>query len=203
MQRLRLNASLPEVIADPSYARHAWTFGKPTKQRDMPDCRSPCRLAPYLVQIDVPVILLLLKLSAEIFVLFGASIHNEDLLIFLSMPGSGPEKPIFRGHEQLQGILIPYFKNLLQIRLLLWLLDRAVPFTTRRLVQVKPESCTDFEDVWKNRKSTLLETPGFIRFALLKGDEEGAQKSPQRAAASLYSTQSASCQGRIPVHRIR
>ncbi|EIE26351.1 hypothetical protein COCSUDRAFT_32145 [Coccomyxa subellipsoidea C-169] len=39
--------------------------------------------------------------------------------------------------------------------------------------KVKPESCTDFEDVWKNRKSTLLETPGFIRFALLKGDEEG------------------------------
>ena len=110
MQRLRLNASLPEVIADPSYARHAWTFGKPTKHRDMPDCRSPCRLAPYLVQIDVPVILLLLKFSAEISVLFGTSIHNEDLLILLSMPGSGPEKPIFRGHEQLQGILIPYLK---------------------------------------------------------------------------------------------
>ncbi len=40
-------------------------------------------------------------------------------------------------------------------------------------LQVKPECCTDFENVWKNRNSTLLETPGFIRFALLKGDEEG------------------------------
>lgn len=39
--------------------------------------------------------------------------------------------------------------------------------------QVKPENGPDFENVWKNRESRLLETPGFIRFALLKGDEEG------------------------------
>ena len=40
-------------------------------------------------------------------------------------------------------------------------------------VQVKPENAQDFEEVWKNRDSKLLETPGFIRFALLRGDEEG------------------------------
>ena len=40
-------------------------------------------------------------------------------------------------------------------------------------MQVKPENGPDFENVWKNRDSKLLETPGFIRFALLKGDEEG------------------------------
>ena len=38
---------------------------------------------------------------------------------------------------------------------------------------MKPENGPDFENVWKNRDSKLLETPGFIRFALLKGDEEG------------------------------
>ena len=41
------------------------------------------------------------------------------------------------------------------------------------VLQVKPENGPDFENVWKNRDSKLLETPGFIRFALLKGDEEG------------------------------
>jgi heme-degrading monooxygenase HmoA len=41
-------------------------------------------------------------------------------------------------------------------------------------LQVKPDRAKDFEDVWKNRESALLETPGFIRFALLRGDEEGA-----------------------------
>ena len=40
-------------------------------------------------------------------------------------------------------------------------------------MQVKPENAQDFEEVWKNRDSKLLETPGFIRFALLRGDEEG------------------------------
>ncbi len=44
---------------------------------------------------------------------------------------------------------------------------------TLRHEQVKPENGPDFENVWKNRDSKLLETPGFIRFALLKGDEEG------------------------------
>lgn len=51
-------------------------------------------------------------------------------------------------------------------------LDIGMTWASHRM-QVKPECCTDFENVWKNRNSTLLETPGFIRFALLKGDEEG------------------------------
>jgi hypothetical protein len=41
------------------------------------------------------------------------------------------------------------------------------------LFQVNPEKGSAFEAVWKERKSTLLETPGFIRFALLRGDAEG------------------------------
>jgi len=45
--------------------------------------------------------------------------------------------------------------------------------TASRVLQVKPENGTDFENVWKNRESKLLEMPGFIRFALLRGDEEG------------------------------
>ena len=45
--------------------------------------------------------------------------------------------------------------------------------TASRVSQVKPENGTDFENVWKNRESKLLEMPGFIRFALLRGDEEG------------------------------
>lgn len=41
--------------------------------------------------------------------------------------------------------------------------------------QVKKEGCQQFEDTWKNRESNLKDTPGFVRFALLKGDEEGRQ----------------------------
>ncbi len=39
--------------------------------------------------------------------------------------------------------------------------------------QVKKEGCHQFEETWKNRESRLKDTPGFVRFALLKGDEEG------------------------------
>lgn len=46
------------------------------------------------------------------------------------------------------------------------------------LLQVKPDAGPGFEQVWKERKSTLLETPGFIRFALLRGDGEGEGKVP-------------------------
>ena len=42
-------------------------------------------------------------------------------------------------------------------------------------MQVKPENGPDFENVWKNRESKLLEMPDFIRFALLRGDEEGME----------------------------
>ncbi|CAL8466628.1 g6164 [Coccomyxa elongata] len=51
--------------------------------------------------------------------------------------------------------------------------QQSLSFVAMNNFKVKPECCTDFENVWKNRNSTLLETPGFIRFALLKGDEEG------------------------------
>ncbi|CAK0757734.1 hypothetical protein CVIRNUC_002565 [Coccomyxa viridis] len=46
-------------------------------------------------------------------------------------------------------------------------------FVAQNNFKVKPENAQDFEEVWKNRDSKLLETPGFIRFALLRGDEEG------------------------------
>ena len=42
-------------------------------------------------------------------------------------------------------------------------------------VKVKKEGCQQFEETWKNRESHLKDTPGFIRFALLRGDEEGGQ----------------------------
>ena len=32
---------------------------------------------------------------------------------------------------------------------------------------------TDFEEAWKTRKTYLDGVPGFVRFALLKGDAEG------------------------------
>ena len=43
----------------------------------------------------------------------------------------------------------------------------------RGLIQVTKEGCEQFEEIWKNRESHLRETPGFIRFALLRGDEDG------------------------------
>ena len=53
--------------------------------------------------------------------------------------------------------------------------------------QVKPENGPDFENVWKNRDSKLLETPGFIRFALLKGDEEGVvHVHPLHQSSSIH-----------------
>ena len=36
------------------------------------------------------------------------------------------------------------------------------------LLQVKEDSYSAFEDVWKSRESHLKEMPGFIRFAILK-----------------------------------
>ena len=48
-----------------------------------------------------------------------------------------------------------------------------LPFKNIWSFQVAPEKGSAFESVWKERKSTLLETPGFIRFALLRGDAEG------------------------------
>jgi heme-degrading monooxygenase HmoA len=31
----------------------------------------------------------------------------------------------------------------------------------------------EFEDIWKQRETYLQEVPGFVRFALLRGDEPG------------------------------
>ena len=59
---------------------------------------------------------------------------------------------------------------------------------------MQPTKASDFEAVWKERKSTLLETPGFIRFALLKGDAEG---EPRMRCLGVYvgrkSTRRISC----------
>ncbi|DBB13897.1 TPA: hypothetical protein ACH3X3_000884 [Trebouxia sp. C0006] len=46
-------------------------------------------------------------------------------------------------------------------------------FVTNNVFKVKQEGCQQFEETWKNRESRLKETPGFLRFALLRGDEEG------------------------------
>ncbi|KAL3145328.1 hypothetical protein ABBQ38_001588 [Trebouxia sp. C0009 RCD-2024] len=46
-------------------------------------------------------------------------------------------------------------------------------FVANNVFKVKKEGCQQFEDTWKNRESNLKDTPGFVRFALLKGDEEG------------------------------
>ena len=38
---------------------------------------------------------------------------------------------------------------------------------------VNPERGADFEEHWRKRESSLHEVPGFLRFALLRGDEAG------------------------------
>ena len=42
---------------------------------------------------------------------------------------------------------------------------------------VDPERGAEFEDHWKKRESHLAEVPGFLRFALLRGDEPGSYAS--------------------------
>ena len=39
--------------------------------------------------------------------------------------------------------------------------------------QVNPERAAEFEEHWRKRQSYLDEVPGFLRFALLRGDEPG------------------------------
>ncbi len=39
---------------------------------------------------------------------------------------------------------------------------------------VDPERGADFEAHWSQRESTLAGVPGFVRFALLRGDEPGS-----------------------------
>ena len=38
---------------------------------------------------------------------------------------------------------------------------------------VDPARGTEFEEHWRKRESYLAEVPGFVRFALLRGDEPG------------------------------
>ncbi len=38
---------------------------------------------------------------------------------------------------------------------------------------VNPERGADFEEHWRKRETYLHEVPGFVRFALLRGDEPG------------------------------
>jgi heme-degrading monooxygenase HmoA len=39
--------------------------------------------------------------------------------------------------------------------------------------QVDPARGEEFETVWRERETYLAEVPGFVQFALLKGDEAG------------------------------
>lgn len=46
-------------------------------------------------------------------------------------------------------------------------------FIAMNKFQVVPERESDFETIWKERDSYLQEVPGFVQFALLRGDVEG------------------------------
>jgi heme-degrading monooxygenase HmoA len=43
--------------------------------------------------------------------------------------------------------------------------------------QVDPARAAEFEAHWRQRESHLAEVPGFVSFALLRGDEPGAYAS--------------------------
>ena len=58
--------------------------------------------------------------------------------------------------------------------------------TDHKHLQVKKEGCQQFEEIWKNRESNLKDNPGFVRFALLKGDEEGMQSEVGCAFCSCF-----------------
>ena len=46
-------------------------------------------------------------------------------------------------------------------------------FIAMNQFQVEPARGADFERAWRERESYLADTPGFVQFALLKGDEPG------------------------------
>jgi heme-degrading monooxygenase HmoA len=46
-------------------------------------------------------------------------------------------------------------------------------FIAMNRFRVKSERAAEFEQRWKERQSFLAGTPGFVRFALLRGDEPG------------------------------
>ena len=60
---------------------------------------------------------------------------------------------------------------------------------------VNPERGADFEEHWRKRETYLREVPGFVRFALLRGDEPGQYVShstwESRAAFEAWTTSEA------------
>ena len=46
-------------------------------------------------------------------------------------------------------------------------------FVAMNRFAINPGREADFESAWKNRETYLNDVPGFVRFALLKGDEAG------------------------------
>lgn len=65
---------------------------------------------------------------------------------------------------------------------------RASHYDQPCIQQVKQEGCQQFEETWKNRESRLKDTPGFLRFALLRGDEEGMYVSQHIAVPCNFKT---------------
>ncbi len=47
-------------------------------------------------------------------------------------------------------------------------------FVAMNHFQVNPERSAEFEEIWRKRETYLDEVPGFVRFALLRGDDPGA-----------------------------
>lgn len=46
-------------------------------------------------------------------------------------------------------------------------------FVAMNHFQVNPDRASEFEQIWRTRETHLHEVPGFVRFALLRGDEPG------------------------------
>jgi heme-degrading monooxygenase HmoA len=46
-------------------------------------------------------------------------------------------------------------------------------FIAMNQFRVNPDRAPEFEAAWQNRESYLQQVPGFVRFALLRGDEPG------------------------------
>ena len=47
-------------------------------------------------------------------------------------------------------------------------------FVAMNRFPVNPDREVDFEQIWKERRSFLEEVPGFVQFALLRGENAGA-----------------------------
>jgi len=50
-------------------------------------------------------------------------------------------------------------------------------FIAMNTFQVAPGKGEDFERIWAERETHLYQVPGFVRFALLRGDAEGVYVS--------------------------